>query len=349
MAARGIRIVDMKIITFGELLLRFSPSHYAKIREQEHMIMNVGGAEANVAVSLSNMGLDVHYISRVPSNELTQFCIRDLAKNLVKIDHMQYGGKRLGLYFVESGNSVRSGKVIYDREDSSFAEITPGMIDWEEVMKGADWFHWTGITPALSLGAAYACQEAIQKAKELGLTVSGDLNYRKKLWNYEKTPNQIIPGFIDKTDVLVCDVNSCEIMADVKISRKEAPYAEQLEECFQALHKKYPNLSLSSSLMRDILNHSHHCIKGALYSGGKMTYAEPQDIYPVIDRIGGGDAYMSGLIYGLIHYKEDLEKVINFATATSALKHTIQGDFNSFSADEIKALMEGGKNKNVER
>ncbi len=339
----------MKIITFGELLLRFSPSHYAKIREQEHMIMNVGGAEANVAVSLSNMGLSVDYVSRVPSNELTQFCIRDLAKNLVKIDHMQYGGKRLGLYFVESGNSIRSGKVIYDREDSSFAEMTPGMINWEEVMKDADWFHWTGVTPALSLGAAYACQEAIQKARELGLTVSGDLNYRKKLWNYEKSPNQIIPEFVSKTDILVCDVTSCRIMADVKIKNEKAPYQEQLQECSELLHKKYPNLKVSSSLIRDILNHSHHCIKGALYSEGNTVYAEEQDIYPVIDRIGGGDAFMSGLIYGLINYKDDLQKVINFATAASALKHTIKGDFNSFSADEISGLLEGGKNANVER
>ena len=313
------------------------------------MIMNVGGAEANVAVSLSNMGLAVNYVSRVPSNELSQFCIRDLAKNLVKIDHMQYGGKRLGLYFVESGNSVRSGKVIYDREDSAFAEMTPGMIDWEVVMKDADWFHWTGITPALSLGAAYACQEAIQKAKELGLTVSGDLNYRKKLWNYEKNPNQVIPGFIEKTDILVCDVQSCNIMANVKITGKQAPYEEQLQECFERMHSRYPNLKVSSSLVRNILNHSHHRIKGSLYSEGKVTFADTQDIYPVIDRIGGGDAFMSGLIYGLINYEDDVKKVIDFATATSALKHTIKGDFNSFSADEIKALLDGGKNANVER
>ncbi len=191
-------------------------------------------------------------------------------------------------------------------------------------MQGADWFHWTGITPALSLGAAYACQEAITKAKEMGLTVSGDLNYRKKLWQYEKNPNQIIPDFISKTDVLVCDVPSCEIATDVKVTNKNAPYPEQLEECFEKLHNIFPNLKTSSSLIRDIINHSHHRIKGALYSNDAYYSASEQNIYPVIDRIGGGDAFMSGLIYGLINYEDDLNKVINFATSASALKHTIE-------------------------
>lgn len=339
----------MKIITFGELLLRFSPYGSAKIREQENMVMHVGGAEANVAVSLSNMGMDVKYISRIPENELTQFCLRDLAKNLVDINHMLHGGARLGVYFVETGNSVRSGQVIYDRAASSFSEIAPGMINWEEIMKDADWFHWTGITPALSLGAAYACQEAVTKAKEMGLTVSGDLNYRKKLWKYDKKPNQIIPDFISKTDVLVCDVPSCKITADIKVNNTQAPYEEQLQECFERLHNTFPNLRASSSLIRDIINHSHHRIRGALYTSGSHHTAEEQEIYPVIDRIGGGDAFMSGLIFALINYEKDLRKVINFATAASALKHTIQGDFSSFSANEILALLEGSNTRNVER
>ena len=339
----------MKIVTFGELLLRFSPIHHAKIREQENMSMHVGGAEANVAVSLSNMGQQVQYISRVPANELTEYCIRDLAKNLVKVDHMQYGGKRLGLYFVESGNSVRSGKVIYDREDSAFAEIEPGMVNWEEVFQDADWFHWSGVTPGLSLGAAYACQEAVQKAKEMGLKVSGDLNFRKKLWQYGKKPHDIIPPLVANTDILVCDVLSAHVMTKTASPDTSLDYPAQLHEMFEEIIKKFPNLKVVSSMVRNIQNHSHHRIQGVIYDGKNYMKANMLDIYPVIDRIGGGDAFMSGLIHGLIHYKENLQKVIDFATCTSALKHTIQGDFNAFSTDEILVLLEGGQQKNVER
>ena len=183
----------------------------------------------------------------------------------------------------------------------------------------------------------------------MGLTVSGDLNYRKKLWNYDKKPSHILPGFIEATDVLVSDVNSCEITTGISVKNKKSPYEDQLRESFELLHKDFPNLKVSSSLVRNIINHSHHQIKGVLYSDGVHHTASEQDIYPLIDRIGGGDAFMSGLVYGLINYKDLPDKVINFATAASALKHTVEGDFSSFSDDEIMALLAGSNTKNVER
>lgn len=279
----------------------------------------------------------------------------DLHKYGVKTDNFIYGGDRLGIYFLETGAVARASKVVYDRAHSAIAEIKPGMIDWEKVLKGADWFHWTGITPALSQGAADACLEAIKVANKLGVTVSCDLNYRKNLWKYGKSAAEIMPALVEGCDVILGNEEDAEKVFgikpegfDVAQTNGEVNAAEFESVCSQ-LMKKFPKAKKVIITLRGSINANHNTWGGVLFADGKLFQSRRYDITHIVDRVGGGDSFMGGLIYGLLTYTGDDQKALDFAVAASCLKHTIYGDYNLATVEEVEKLMSGDASGRVSR
>ena len=318
-------------------------------------VVTFGGGEANVSVSLANYGMESEFVTRLPQNDIARSCEMDLHKHGVKTDHVIYGGDRLGIYFLETGAVARASKVVYDRAHSAIAEIKPGMIDWDEVLKGADSFHWTGITPALSQGAADACLEAIRAANRLGVTVSCDLNYRKNLWKYGKQASEIMPELVAGCDVILGNEEDAEKVFgikpegfDVAQTNGEVNAAEFESVCTQ-LMKRFPRAQKVIITLRGSINANHNTWGGVLYSGGKLYQSPRYDITHIVDRVGGGDSFMGGLIYGLLTYTGDDQKALNFAVAASCLKHTIYGDFNLVTVEEVEKLMSGDASGRVSR
>jgi len=341
-----------KVVTFGEVMWRLSPPGHKKLQQTEQLNVTLGGAEANVAVALSLLGMETQLVTRIPDNELSTCILQSLRKYGVNMEYVLSGGKRLGLYFVEVGAINRATRVIYDRERSSFSEITPGMFDWEKILDGAAWFHFSGITPAVSENAAKVCLEAVKTAQKKGIKISIDLNYRQKLWNYGKSPSTVMPELVSYCDLLASDIHSCNVMLDLSVP-KLAPItypvsSDQLKTMFDLLIAQFPNVKMGASVIRDIVHNSHHKLKGVFYQKDKLAETDEFDVYPIIDRLGGGDAFMAGLLFGLSQY-EDSHKAVEFATAYSALKHSILGDFNLVTREETEQLMQGNKKGIISR
>ncbi len=342
-----------KIVTFGEIMLRLAPPGFQRFTQARSFEAVYGGGEANVAVSLANFGEDVEYVTRLPKNELGDACLMSLRGYGIHTEHILRGGERIGIYFLETGAVQRASKVIYDRANSSFATIQPGMIDWKKVFEGADWFHWTGITPAVSQGAADVCGEAIRVARELRVTVSCDLNFRAKLWRWGKPAGEVMTDLVGMCDVALGNEEDAEKVfgikapeADVTAGKVEADHYRFVCE---ELAKKFPSLKTISITLRGSLSASHNTWSGVLWQGGKFFSAPTYDILPIVDRVGGGDSFMGGLIYGLRKYKEDPQKALNFAAAAACLKHSVLGDFNAVSVSEVEALMGGDASGRVSR
>ena len=343
----------MKIVTFGEIMLRLAPPGFQRFTQARSFEAIYGGGEANVAVSLANFREEVEYVTRLPKNELGEACLMSLRSYGIRTDHIARGGDRIGIYFLETGAAQRGSKVIYDRANSSFATIQTGMIDWKEAFAGADWFHWTGITPAVSQGAAEVCREAIQIACELGLTVSCDFNYRAKLWKWGKPASDVMSDLVSMCDVALGNEEDAEKVfgiqapeADVTAGKVEADH--YLYVC-ETLAKKFPSLKTISITLRGSLSASHNTWSGMLWQGGEFFSAPTYNILPIVDRVGGGDAFMGGLIYGLRKYKDDPQKALNFAAAAACLKHSILGDLNAVSVSEVETLMAGDASGRVSR
>lgn len=343
----------MKIVTFGEIMLRLAPPGFQRFTQARSFDALYGGGEANVAVSLANYGEVVEFVTRLPKHELGEACLGALRAAGVRVDHIVRGGDRLGIYFLETGAAQRAGKVIYDRAGSSFAAIQPGMVDWKAVFDGADWFHWTGITPAVSQGAADACREAIGLAKEWGLTVSCDLNYRAKLWKWGKPADEVMADLVAACDVAIGNEEDADKVfglkapeADVTAGKVDAgPYRVVCEE----LVKRFPNLKTVAITLRGSLSASHNTWSGVLWDKGQFHIAPVYDIAPIVDRVGGGDAFAGGLIYGLRRFGDDRGRALGFAVAASCLKHAIVGDFNAVSVPEVEHLMAGDASGRVSR
>ncbi len=347
--------MSKRIVTFGEIMLRLATHGYERFSQATQLNASFGGGEANVAGSLANYGLSADFVTRLPQNDIGEWCIKELHKHGVMTNHILRGGERLGLYFLETGAVARPSKVIYDRAHSSIADIRPGMINWEEVLTGADWFHWTGITPALSQGAAEACLEAIQVANKLGVPVSCDLNYRKNLWKYGKTASEVMPALVAGCDVILGNEEDAEKVFgikpesfDVEKTGGEIDAAEFESVCVQMM-AKFPRAKKVIITLRGSINANHNTWGGCLYDG-KLLYQSPRyDITHIVDRVGGGDSFMGGLIYGLLTYKNDDQRALNFAVAASCLKHTIYGDFNLATVAEVENLMKGDGSGRVSR
>jgi 2-dehydro-3-deoxygluconokinase len=320
-----------KVVTFGEIMLRLATPDYLRFNQSNQLTATFGGGEANVAVSLANYGIEASFVSRLPQNDIARACVMDLRKYGVDTSSIVYGGERLGIYFLETGAVARASKVVYDRAHSSIADIKPGMINWKEVLKDAGWFHWTGITPALSQGAADACLEAIRTANEMGVTVSCDLNYRKNLWKYGKTASEVMPQLVEGCDVLLGNEEDAEKVFGIKPEGFDASQTEgevdaaEFESVCRQLQARFPRAKKVIITLRGSINANHNTWSGVLYDGKELFTAPTYNITHIVDRVGGGDSFMGGLIYGLISYPEDSRKALHFAVAASCLKHTIYG------------------------
>lgn len=343
----------MKVITFGEIMLRLATPGYLRFNQTDTLTATFGGGEANVAVSLANFGIPVEFVTRLPKNDIALACISDLRKYGVGVDQIIFGGERIGIYFLETGAVSRGSKVVYDRAHSSVSEIELGMIDWDKVFEGVNWFHWTGITPAISQGAADVCLEAIKKANEKGITVSCDLNYRKNLWNYGKKAGEVMPELVAGTDVILGNEEDAEKVLgikpeglDVTSGHVEAIAYKSVSEQIMA---KYPRCKKVITTLRGSINANHNSWSGVLWDGKTLYEAPTYQITDIVDRVGGGDSFMGGLIYGLLTYTENDQKALNFAVAASCLKHTIYGDYNQVTVDEVEKLMSGDASGRVSR
>ena len=342
-----------KIVTFGEIMMRLSPPGAQRFGQARSFDIVYGGGESNVAVSLANFGLPAEFVTRLPAHEIGEACLQYLRQYDVGTCHILRGGERLGIYFLETGAVMRGSQVIYDRSNSSFATIQPGMVDWKEVFKDAAWFHWTGITPAISESAASVCLEAVRAACEMGVTVSCDMNYRAKLWKWGKTAREVMTTLVENCDVAIGNEEDAE-----KVFGIQAPEAditggrvsgEQYAYVCEELHEKFPRLRSIAITLRGSISASHNTWSAILWQQGRIYNAPLYDITHIVDRVGGGDSFMGGLIYGLLTFVDDPQKALDFAVAASALKHTVFGDFNLVNVAEVEKLALGDASGRVSR
>ena len=341
------------VVTFGEVMLRISTPGYMRFGQTRQFDASFGGGEANVAVSLANYGVDAHFVTRLPKNDIADACLAEL-KGLGVTPEVVIGGERMGIYYLETGAVARGSKVIYDRAHSALSEIQPGMVDWHRVLDGADWFHWTGITPALSQGAADACLEAIKIAGEMGVKVSCDLNYRKNLWKYGKSASEVMPELVAGCDLILGNEEDAEKEFgitpegfDAEKTGGDIDQAAFVSVCRQ-LMERFPRCKKVAITLRGSINANHNTWGGVLYDGKTLWQSRRYDITHIVDRVGGGDSFMGGLLYGLLTYGTDRE-AIEFAAAASALKHTVVGDYNRVTISEVESLMNGGGSGRVSR
>lgn len=342
-----------KIVTFGEIMLRLATPGHQRFSQVSSYCASFGGGEANVAVSLANFGLPAEFVTRLPDNDIGHSVIMELKKHSVGTENIIFGGDRLGIYFLETGSVSRPGKVVYDRSHSSVAEIKTGMIDWEKVFAGASWFHWTGITPAISKGAADECLEAIRTAKKSGLTVSCDLNYRKNLWKWGSSAKQVMPEMVSYCDVILGNEEDAEKVFDIKPEKADVLSGKvesaEFETVCMKLKEKFTGAKKIIITLRGSISADHNTWSGIMYDGEHFFKAPVYQITHIVDRVGGGDSFMGALIYGLLNYKDDDHKALNFAVAASCLKHTIHGDFNLVTVAEVEQLMKGDSSGRVIR
>jgi 2-dehydro-3-deoxygluconokinase len=340
---------EIKVVTFGEIMMRLSTERHLRFSQAESFKATYGGGEFNVAVSLANYGITAEFITRLPKNELGYSAVKEMRKLNVQNHNIVFGGDRLGLYFLETGASTRASNVIYDRANSSMATIQKGTIDWEVVLKDATWFHWSGITPAISESAADECYEAIKAAHKLGLTISTDLNYRSKLWQYGKEPKDVMPKLLEYSNIILGDIDTAYFMLGLEKINPDYQDKNVLPNLYNVIFKHCPNLTLAVTTLRYSVSASYQRIGGVLYNGTKLYHADIQDVTPVIDRVGSGDAFMGGLIYGLLEEKGNEQRALNIAVAACCLKHTVAGDYNLITVEEIEKLLQGDFSGKVSR
>lgn len=343
-----------KIVTFGEIMLRLGAPDYLRLIQTNTFDVSYAGAEANVVVSLANYGMCTDYITCLPDNPIAERCIMELRGHKVGVDHIQRSGKRMGILYLETGSNARPSKVYYDREDSSIATIAEGSIAWKEILKDANWFHWTGITPALSENAAKECLKAICTANELGVTVSCDINYRGNLWRYGKTATEVMPEMVAGSDIILGNEEDCEKVFGIKPQNFDAAntggqvdQSSFISVC-QQMMQRFPRCKKMVVTLRGAINANHNTWGGVLYDGQQLIESRRYDITDIVDRVGGGDSFMGGLIFGLLHYDND-KQALEFATAASCLKHTLKGDFNWVTVLEVENLMGGDASGRVKR
>lgn len=342
--------MSKKVVTFGEIMLRLTPHNNKRFVQAESFDVTYGGAEANVAVSLANYGLDAYYVTKVPNNLIGQAAVNHLRRFGVNTDYVIRGGQRLGIYFQEIGAAQRPSRIVYDRASSSIAEAKPKEFNWEKIFAGAVWFHVTGITPALSSSAAQCTIDAVRTAKGHGLTVSIDLNYRKNLWSPEEA-NKVMSEIVKYVDLCIANEEDAEKVFGIKAKDSdissgklnEAGYHDVITQLVDRFGFKYVAVTL-----RESFSASHNGWSGLLFDGQEFYRSHRYDITPIIDRVGGGDSFGSGLIYALLTGKNP-QDAVDFAAAASCLKHSIIGDFNLVSVDEVNQLAGGDASGRVQR
>lgn len=340
------------VITFGEIMLRLSPPGYERFLQTPQFVATFGGGEANVAVTVSGFGWPAAYVTVLPpNNPIADAAVQQLRGFGVDTSHIVRAKGRMGVYFVEPGANQRPSKVVYDRDYSAVSLTGPGTIDWEPIFERGRWFHITGITPALSASAAALSRQAVENARDAGLTVSCDLNYRKNLWKYGKTAAEVMRTLVPHVDVLIANEEDIQTAlgisaeVDVRSGRLDPSAYESLARQVMA---QYKNVKLVAITMRESHSASHNSWSACALDGDGFTVSRKYEITHIVDRVGGGDSFAGGLIYGLLSTGSTPE-ALEFAVAASCLKHSIPGDFNRFTVDEVKALMKGDVSGRVQR
>lgn len=339
------------VASFGEIMLRLNPPGFERLLQSPHLVATFGGGEANVAVSAAQFGLSARYITVLPQNAIADACIGELARFGVDTSFIARGPGRMGIYFVEPGANQRASKVLYDRADSAVARATPDIIDWTAALDGVDWFHITGITPAISACAAELALESLKTARHLGIRTSCDLNYRKNLWNWGKSAFEVMPELVKLTDVCIANEEDCQkalnLSVDIDVESGSLE-REKFVEMAERLLAMYPNLKMAAITMRESKSASHNGWSACLHDGEQFFCSRRYEITHIVDRVGGGDSFAGGLIYGLLELPSAAE-ALEFAVAASCLKHSIPGDFSRLAVDEVKALVAGGGSGRVQR
>lgn len=320
-----------KVITLGEVMMRLSTQSNERFLQANQFNINYGGAEANVSVSLAQWGIKSYHVTAFPDHELGKAAINYLRQMGVGIDYIFTSDGRMGLYFLEKGTMHRSSKIIYDRFDSAFANFDGTQVNWDTVFEGADWFHWTGITPAASQSAADMTLMALKAASAKGLKISGDINYRRNLWQYGKDPLEVMPELIRYTQVIVAGMADFENCMGVT--------AEDYEVACNQAQKEFPQIKYITTTERDSISASENGLSATLWNGKNLLTSKKYNMTHIVDRVGGGDAYMAGLIYGFLHLSD--QEALEFGVAAAVLKHGIPEDANLVSLDEVKSLIKG--------
>jgi len=340
-----------EFLSFGEIMLRLKSPDHERLFQSPALEATFGGGEANVAVSLANFGLDAGFVSVLPANDIGEAALRELRRFGVDTSHVRRAGTRLGIYFLETGSNQRPSKVVYDRAHSAIAEAAPGDFDWPAVFAGAKWFHITGITPALSQGAADLSIEACRAAKAAGLTVSCDFNFRGKLWKYGKSAPEVMTELVKHVDVGIANEEDCQkslkIEVDVAVESGELD-TRKYEALTAKVLETFPDMSAIAVTLRESHSADRNGWSACFRDRDGFRLSRRYEITDIVDRVGGGDSFASGLIYGLDAY-DDRQQSLEFAVAASCLKHTIQGDFNRVSVTEVEHLMGGDASGRVQR
>lgn len=338
-----------RVITFGEIMLRLAPEGYYRFVQANSFGATYGGGEANVAVSLANFGIDTAFVTKLPAHEIGQAAVNELRKFGVDTSSIVRGGNRIGIYFLEKGASQRPSKVIYDRAHSAIAEASPEDFDWNEIFQNADWFHFTGITPALNDTLAAICLDACKKAKELGLTVSCDLNYRNKLWSREKA-GQVMSELCKYVDVCIANEEDAADVFGIRAANTDVTKGAVSHEGYKDVAKQLAGrfgFSKVAITLRESLSASDNNWAAMLYDGTEFYFSKKYAVH-IVDRVGGGDSFGGGLIYACLN-QYDPQSTIEFAAAASCLKHSVEGDMNMVSVSEVQKLAGGDGSGRVQR
>lgn len=340
-----------RYVTFGEIMLRLKAPDRERLFQRPSLEATFGGGEANVAVGLARLGLTVSYISFIPPNAVGDACVGELRRQGVDTTRIIRKGDRLGIYFLDAGANQRPSKVIYDRAHSAIAEAGPGDVDWRSAFEGAGWFHVTGITPAISQSAADLSMQAVEQAKAAGLTVSCDLNFRKKLWNYGKTAPEVMTDLVRQVDLAVGNEEDCQktlgIKADLDVESGTLE-AEKYRDLTQTVLERFPNLSRIAVTMRESHSADHNGWSAVLNNRDAFLVSKRYEIRHIVDRVGTGDTFAAGLIYGLTRLGSDQE-ALEFAVAAACLKHSVPGDLPLISLDDVQSLVKGAGSGRVQR
>jgi len=340
-----------KIVTFGEIMLRLKPLNYERFFQSPVIEATFGGGEANVAVSLANFGMDVAFMTVLPSNDIGNACISELRRFGVDTSLIQRSNERMGIYFLEAGANQRPSKVVYDRDNSAIALAKPEDIDWNKVFEGRTWFHITGITPAISSNTASLSMEAVKAAKKMGLTVSCDFNYRKKLWKYGKSAQEIMTELVNYVDIGIANEEDCQKSLGISVNvevEKGKLNVEQYRQLTKKVMDKFPQMKIIAITLRESKSANNNGWSACLFDGSSFYISRKYEITDIVDRVGGGDSFAAGLIYALDKY-DSKEDALNFAAAASCLKHSISGDFNRVTVPEVEKLMGGDASGRVQR
>jgi 2-dehydro-3-deoxygluconokinase len=329
-----------QIISFGEVLMRLSTPGFSRFEQARQFNVTYAGGEANVSTALAYWGHKTAHVTRFPDSPIGRAAAQYLQYHGVDISHIIYGGPRMAVYFLETGAALRGSQIVYDRTNSSLATIDPKEIDWDAILKDAKWFHWAGITPALSQGAADALLDGIKAARKLGLTVSGDIFYRANLWKYGKKPSEVLPELTAGTDIVIANKENISDIFGIGGS--------DFVESSINLQKAFPQVSKVVDTKRTSISASHNLLRALLWNGTELLETADVEINPIIDRVGGGDAFIAGLIHGLISFNDD-QKALEFGVAASALKHTIEGDALISTIAEVEAIRQGETSGRIKR